>query len=133
EDLLGDEDRPTASATKMVAASEQVAGVWIPSEVVRQARNAGSPEYQEWVFKSLEFRVGKVSEQDIVVNFPAGSKVVDSVRKFAYLMSTNGTFELLRFTDVRTGSPYHPPLNPVVNQIDASTPSLYTSTPGTRV
>jgi hypothetical protein len=59
--------------------------------------------YTQFVYKISEFNVDKPKPSDLLIEFPPGTKVADSVRHQLYMVDKDGGKEFLPNYDVATG------------------------------
>lgn len=112
-----------------VLEADQHAGVWFPRIASGINTGTSDKEIGESKFEVQNFKVGAVRETDLEVVFPIGTSVVDSVRNIGYTMLPDGKFKLTALAVPEAAVVFEPPVNNIVDHVDAGTVKTFIKTP----
>jgi len=74
-----------------VTTAQQADGFWVPKKIVRRAERSDNTYYTLFTYDFADFKRGTAASQDMTVEFPAGTVVVDGVQKVAYQVLKDGS------------------------------------------
>jgi len=104
------------SDSMMVDEALEVDGFWVPKKVLRTTGTSVSDGQGKYVYEVSEFTRNTVTDEDFEIEFPPGTKVVDTIANFAYRVLPGGAAEPLPLYDPVSGE--------VINPAVAITPDL---------
>jgi len=94
-----------------VTEAMEVDGFWVPRKVLRTTGTSISDGQGKNTYEISSFTRNTVTDDDLKIEFPPGTEVVDSVKMIAYRILADGRFETLRLYNPATGevsNPYPP-------------------------
>lgn len=92
-----------------VTDSKEINGVEVPMRVVQRCSTSAAPSVEgRYVYEVSDFSIGTVTEQDLKVDFPAGTTVVDLIVKAAFRTLPGGGVEMRPIGDPATGKVFDP-------------------------
>jgi hypothetical protein len=112
-----------------VTDTQEIGGVWIPKKAVGTGTTYADREVTETDYDLQNFAIGSNSDSDVMIDFPAGTRVIDAVQKIDYDILPDGKFELHPLADSRAKTVRLPPENNVVSTTDHKTAASYTTVP----
>jgi hypothetical protein len=92
------------SDSMLVQEARQIDGFWIPTKVLRRVGTSASPDHEtETIYQVESFSLGATKDEDLVLDFPVGARVVDAVTRKAFRVLSNGESEPMPYLDGATG------------------------------
>lgn len=113
-------------SSEEVLKAEQVDGIWVPKLAVRRVESSGYPEWSEITYDVKSFSIGNVTDRDVEVTFPTGSRVVDTVNHIAYFIQPGGNYRLIPLGERGAGILRVPPQQAIVSRPGAAAAKAYT-------
>ena len=111
-------------ATRCVEVTK-VGGLWLPLRVTENATVYYTKTENLIDTRVSEYRIGALKAQDVTLELPIGSDVVDTVRHISYTIEAKNKYRLKRLVLKDGVTLMLPPANPVVPRIDEDTSKLY--------
>lgn len=85
-----------------VKEAKQIDGFWVPMKAFRRSETVVSRAETELTYAVDEFKLGVVKEEQVRVDLPPGTEVLDTIKKKAYRVLPDGQTELLPLYDEAT-------------------------------
>lgn len=103
-------DLANGSSTSLeeVKASRKIDGVWIPTAIVKRLANVSMSSFNDIYWSVKTFSRAEVSEDDLLVRYSAGTRVVNEVDKTAHLVLADGSLQQLSYYDPVAGKVHNP-------------------------
>jgi len=102
-------ERLVVDDTLEVTEWNRVNGVWMPKRALEKLSDSSKQEYrQETAFELVDISIGTVTQSEVKIEFPVGTKVIDSVRRVDYTINVDGSNRLNPFADLQAGVVYNP-------------------------
>lgn len=111
---------------KETKTARNIDGLWVPWEAIERQASSAWHEETEITYNVEAFTVGTVKENDVAVEFPIGSRVMDLVTRTSYIVEANSGLRVQPFADSSERTVYLPKVkDAVVNPSALETSKLY--------
>ena len=124
-DYVLNPDKPVVSVVHRVKESSLISNVWVPIRTVRTIDNVNIEYTTEEVFTVTSASIGSTTDDDVAVDFPVDSEVMDAVNNTAYFVRAGGKFELKSFADTGARVIHQRPERGTVAKMDAAVGKSY--------
>jgi hypothetical protein len=91
-----------------VTTAQQADGFWVPKKIVRRMERLHNTYYTLFTYDFADFKRGTAASQDMTVDFPPETVVVDGVQKVAYQVVKDGSRRPMPLYSPRMGKLLQP-------------------------
>jgi len=98
-EILYKKDKNYNSSTFVVSEAIEADGFWVPTKVIHTSGTSVVEEVTRHTYVVSKFTRNTVKDEDLIINYPVGTKISDRTENVLYQVLPDGEKEIIRFYD----------------------------------